>query len=148
MKITYDNEVDAMYIYFPPAGPQTVGRTDPHQELKVELDANNQLIAIQLLESSEFQLGHRLRYVLQHPGAVYDEESRTLRVEFAPGIEVKRAVQWSANVDVNQEGQLVGIELLFGERLTGHDKLTYISPHLIPFDDPYFEVNIGDVQSN
>ena len=82
MKITYDNEVDAMYIYFPPAGPQTVGGTDPHQELKVEMDANNQLIAIQLLESSEFQLGHRLRYVLQHPGAVYDEESRTLRVEF------------------------------------------------------------------
>lgn len=146
MKITYDNEVAAMYIYLSPAGPQTAARTDPHQELKVELDANNQIIAIQLLEPSEFELGQRLKYALQHPGAVYDEEARTLRVEFAPGIEVKRAVQWSANIDMNQEGQLVGIELLFGERLTGHDKLTYISPHLIPFDDPYFEVNVGDAQ--
>ena len=148
MRITYDNEVDAMYIYFPPAGPEAVGRTESHQELKIEMDANNQIIALQLFESNEFQLGPSLRYALQNPEAVYDEEGRTLRVEFAPGIEAKRAVQWSANIDMNQEGQLVGIELLFGERLTGHDKLAYISPHLIPFDDPYFEVKVGDAQSN
>jgi uncharacterized protein YuzE len=148
MKITYDNEIDAMYIYFPPTGPPAVGRTESHQELKVELDANNQIIALQLSETSEFQFGHRLKYALQAPGAAYDEEGSTLRVEFAPGIIAKRAVQWSANIDMNQEGRLVGIEVLFGERLTGHDKLTYISPHLISFDDPYFEVNVGDAQSS
>jgi uncharacterized protein YuzE len=132
MKATYDPEADAMYIYLAPETSYSAARTETYQSLKVELDSSDQVVALCLLESDDLGLANGLRFALHDPGVVYDESSGRLRIAFAPQVTVKRVVDWSANIDLDRHGQVVGVEVLFGGELTGKDKMTLVG--LTPLD--------------
>lgn len=113
MRITYDQEASAMYIYLTSIEPGGVSETITEQKLNVDFDASDQIIAMRLFETDEFQFRNRLRYALQHSQVTYYEDTDNLCVAFVLSAESKRTVSWDANVDLDRSGQILGIEILF-----------------------------------
>lgn len=133
MKITYDSIADALYIYIAPISLQRVAQTQTYQRLIVELDAAEQIVAVLLCGSSEFHLGQRLKYAPERSPFTYDSERDSLLIRFRQAIDGCRTVDWDANVDTDKEGQILGIEILFGGDLLGTDRLSFVRKYFIPF---------------
>lgn len=114
MKIIYDAEVNLSYIYFTPIEVGGVADTIPSVEMNVELDENNQVAILRLFESDECKFKGRLKYVLQHPHVSYDETKQIIILSFAPASEVKKTISWEGNIDLDDDGQILGLEILFG----------------------------------
>ena len=126
MKVTYDPEADAVYIYLAAEAEYLVARTETYQKSKVELDSADQVVALCLLESGDLSLARGLRFVSQEPSMAFDQSAGWLRIAFAPQATVKRVVDWDANVDLDSDGQVVGIEVLFGGELIARDKMRLV----------------------
>lgn len=147
MKITYDEQANASYVYFTAIGVGGVAETIAFHELAVDLDANDQIMALRLLESEECEFQNRRRYLLGHPEVKYRETERDLQILFASDEVVERTISWGGNIDLDRADQIVGLEILFAppgyapndgqERLCAAGKLKHLSKYLVPFDDVY-----------
>jgi uncharacterized protein YuzE len=144
MKITYDKQANASYIYFTVIGVGGISETLAYCDLAVDLDANDQILAIRLFESEEFKFQNRTKYLIQHAEVKYRETERDIQIRFARHAEVERTVSWDGNVDLDRNNQIVGLEILFApsdyapndgqERLSAEGKLKHLSKYLVAFD--------------
>lgn len=132
MKVTYDDAAEAMYVYFTEISPGGVAQTEAFQKSAVDLDAAGDIIALQVYGSENLRLANRLYYALQHVEVLYDENNESLRVSFSQSGIVSRTVDWDANIDLDQDGQILGLEILFGGELTANNRLRYVSPYTHP----------------
>jgi uncharacterized protein YuzE len=115
MKIIHDDEANASYLSFTPVEVGGVAETIPAVEMNVELDENNQVATLRLFESDECKFKNRLKYVLQHPHVSYDEAQRNVVLSLAPASEVRKTVFWEGNIDLDDDGQILGLEILFAD---------------------------------
>ena len=144
MRITYDDEASAGYIYFTEIGAGSVAKTIPSQPMDADLDEANQIIVLKLAESEDCLFPGRLDYTRQHPNVTYDEVDRRLIISFADDPKSKKSISWDANIDLDEGGQILGLEILFAdpeyipddeqERLFAEGKLKYIAKYIVPFD--------------
>jgi uncharacterized protein YuzE len=145
MKITYDNEADACYIYFTNIGVGGVSETIAYEPLAVDLDANDQIVRLRFDESEACKFHKRTRYLVEHPEVEYFEIGCNLHINFSQAPVVERTVPWDGNIDLDRDGQIVGLELLFDppdynpddgiRRLSVADKLEHMRKFIVPFDD-------------
>jgi uncharacterized protein YuzE len=141
MKITYSWESNAGYIYFTSIAPGGVVETIVYQPLEVDLDNNEQIVVMRLIESEEFVFSKRLKYALQHDEVTYEPDNHMLRIAFAPDSIAKRSISWDAHIDLDRDGQILGLEILFGyapldstDTLQAGGRLQYISKYLVGFN--------------
>lgn len=145
MKITYDNEADACYIYFTIIGIGGVSETIVNEPLAVDLDSNDQIVRLRFDESEACKFHNRTRYLAQHPEVEYFEVGCNLHINFSQAPLVERSVPWDGNIDLDRDGQIVGLELLFYspddnpddgiQRLCVEGKLEHMRKFIVPFDD-------------
>ena len=144
MEITYDDVANASYIYFTSLTIGGVAETVAYQELKVDLDGDSQIVAMRLSESNEFAFRDRLGYALMHSQVSYDSARHRLDIVFTQEPIIKHSINWDANIDLDINGQIVGVEILFAdpeftlndgiERLYVAGKLAHVSKYVVPFD--------------
>ena len=142
MKITYDDEANASYIYVTPIDVGGVAKTITYLALDVILDVENQIISMKLFESRECQFQNRLKFALVHSAISFIDGY--LQISFAETSQPTKVVRWDANIDLDRKGQILGIEILFAdadyhpkdgiERLYANDKLIYLQKYTVPFD--------------
>ncbi|MBI1743758.1 DUF2283 domain-containing protein [Candidatus Acetothermia bacterium] len=53
MKITYDPEADALYIYLPPEGTSVAETREVTEEIFVDLDEKDNIIGVEILSVSQ-----------------------------------------------------------------------------------------------
>ena len=82
-------------------------------EILVDLDEHQPIIAFLLFESEEYKFHGRLKYVREDPHATYHETIRSIIISFAEKLEPKKSVAWHADVDLDEAGQIVGLEMIF-----------------------------------
>jgi uncharacterized protein YuzE len=148
MMITYESTVEAMYIYFTKIKLGGVAETISNQRLAVDLDSAEQIVAFRLFESNLLEIESRLKYVLQHPQAVFNMSQRSLQLSFTDKVVIAQTVIWSANLDLDSKGRILGIEILFTpteslfvsepddgvSRLSADKRLEHLYPFLVPLD--------------
>ncbi len=83
MRVTYNADGSAMYIYLTGVGPSGVKKTQYRERIDVDLDTAGQIVVLRLCESVNLQLRWRLRHALLHPEVTFGEASRCLRISFA-----------------------------------------------------------------
>jgi len=142
MKITFDSEAEASYIYFTSIEPGGVVETFVDLRLDVGFDKDDKIATMQLLETKDCQFQGRLKYVLHHPEAIFDEETKSILVAFTTKSAPTKIISWEANIDVDKEGQILGLEILFAmpdyepdderERLYAKGKLDHLSKYIVP----------------
>lgn len=143
MRITYDNEAQASYVYFTSIEP--AGSVETFSVgLDIGLDEGKQIAILRLFENEECHFGGRLNHIRRHPQAAFDETSQSILITFAPNEEVARVVSWDANIDLDKEGQILGIEILFAyddgksndglELISADDKLEHLSKFIVAVD--------------
>jgi uncharacterized protein YuzE len=143
MRITYDNEAQASYVYFTPIDP--AGSVETFSvRLDIGLDKSKQIATLRLFESEDCHYSGRLNYMRRHPQAAFDETSQSMVITFAPNEEIARVVPWDANIDLDKEGQILGIEILFAcddgksddgmELISADDKLEHLSKFIVGVD--------------
>jgi uncharacterized protein YuzE len=116
MRVTYDAIAHAMYLYFTDSwnGHKV---TLPGQVAEFDFDAAGQIIALRVYERDEdgetYFFGDKVKFALQNPNIRYGNES--IGIEFAPG-QGKATVIWDCNVDLDDDDQIVGVEVLFSPR--------------------------------
>jgi uncharacterized protein YuzE len=140
MRITYDDEAYASYIYFTSIGSGEAATTVACQRVSIELDEKLQITAVKLFESDELRFQGKLNYILQHPHTTYDPATQSITIYFAR-IPPTKIVPWEANVDLDGSGQILGIELLFAhddhtdsdgqETLCAKGKLDHLAKYMI-----------------
>lgn len=145
MKITYDDEANASYVYFTHIGPGGVAETVPFLEMDVDLDEAAQIVALRLAESEECVFQKRLKYALQHSNVYYDESRRSLVITFGENPEPTKSTAWEATIDLDAGGQILGLEILFAdpdygpddgrERLYAVGKLKRMAKYIVPFEE-------------
>jgi uncharacterized protein YuzE len=144
MKITYDGEASASYIYFTSIRPGGVAETVACERLDVDLDEEDQIIALRFFEFQDSTFPRCLKYALQHSNVTYDESARSVRISFTNDATVNRSISWDVNIDLDDEGQLLGLEILFTDAdyypdgtqkaLYAGNKLKFVSQYVVPFD--------------
>jgi len=147
MKITYDDQGGACYIYFTVIGAGGVSKMFTYHPIAVDLDKDDQIVRIRLGESDECKFLNRTRYLVQHPEVEYREDAGTLHLNFSEAPLVERTVTWDGNIDLDADGQILGLEILFTapddnpddgiERLSAEGKLEHLQKYIVPFDDTY-----------
>ena len=147
MKITYDKEALASYVYFTTIGAGEAKFTFTYQRMDVGLDEKDQIAFLRIFESEEHKFQNRLKYALQHPNVAYDESNGTLVIAFTDDQGVGKIISWDANIDIDSDGQILGVEILFAdaesgfddgqERLYAEGKLEHISNYIVPFGKFY-----------
>jgi uncharacterized protein YuzE len=134
MQITFDPRADAMYVYFTRLSPGRVAKTIQDQTLTFELDSGHQIISLLLSNSEDIRVGNRLEHVVSHQNVFFDAKRRQLKLSFITLAEVKRTVKWVGSVDYDSNGQMVGIEILFGPKFVAKDKLRHITRFMVALD--------------
>src|SRR5262249_45082697 len=144
MKITYDSEAEASYIYFTSIEPGGAAQTFIALRLDVGLDKGEKITTMQLFEADDCHFQGRLQYALHHPQVSFDEETKSILIAFTANSEPTKIISWEANIDLDKEGQILGLEILFAlpdyrpddgrERLYAKGKLDYLSKYIVPFD--------------
>jgi len=142
MKITYDSEAEASYIYFTPIESGGAVETFVDLRLDVGLDKDEKIATMRLFEAEDCHFQDRLKYVLHHPQAIFDEKTKSILIAFATKSEPAKIISWEANIDLDREGQILGLEILFAdpeykpdngrERLYAEGKLDHLSKHIVP----------------
>src|SRR5690349_18874099 len=113
MKITYDGQAEAIYIYFAGSFTGAVKKTETYQRIEIALDPADQIVGLRLYGSESLALEGRLKYALLHPEVSFEKEGQFLQLGFVPSWEIKRTIPWDANVDIDKHGQIMGMEILF-----------------------------------
>jgi len=101
MKITYDREVDALYIRFKDT---TVTTKHCEEGIALDYDAANHLAGIEILDDSQ-HLDNMKLHINQEADALYlrlDDATIVESEEVGPGIVL----------DYNEANQIVGVEML------------------------------------
>ena len=52
MRITYDRDVDALYVEFRPAGPEGVETKEASEGINLDFGADGKLVGIEILDAS------------------------------------------------------------------------------------------------
>lgn len=114
-RFTFDGEARALYFYFTNIPPGSVSETLPDVLVDVHLNNANEIVGFTVLDRDED--GERFDWTekLQHIGSGHLDRG-TIRYEF-PSFTPVRTVRESCNVDVDEKDQVVGIEILFVERV-------------------------------
>ena len=149
MKITYDDEGYTSDIYFTPHWVRGLIETIAC-EIAVDFDEDQQIIAVRLFEPEEWKFEARLKYVRENPHTKYDEASHSIIVSFVQNPEPNKSIPWSADVDLDEAGQIVGFEMIFAnpslrpkssreidgrERVYATGALKFISKFRVSYDD-------------
>jgi uncharacterized protein YuzE len=147
MKITFDDQGDASYIYFTRIGVGGVARTVVDQEVTVALDNSDQIVSLRLMESEDCAFEKRLKYLSLHPEVTYLVAEGELQINFANDVTSTRTIRWDGNLDLDREGQVLGLEMLFTppgyasndghEHLCAQGKLAHMSKYFVPFDKSF-----------
>lgn len=118
MRISYDAQARAFYFYFTDIRPGGVSETLPGILTEVELTDANRIAAFRLRDIDDFGetyfWGDKLHFVLREMLASYDQGY--IKVSLTPSKVVKTLTSES-NVDVDDEGQILGIEMLFADNI-------------------------------
>ncbi|MCZ0938717.1 MAG: DUF2283 domain-containing protein [Caldilineaceae bacterium] len=101
MKITYDREVDALYIRFKDT---TVTTKHCEEGIALDYDAANHLAGIEILDDSQ-HLDNMKLHINQEADALY------LRLDDSPIIE-SQEVAPGIVLDYNEANQIAGVEML------------------------------------
>lgn len=143
--MTHDREANASYLYFTTIGPGGVDRTATYQRMDVDLDNGDQIVAFKVFASEECRFHDTLKYALENSEVRLEEAGNCLVVSFAETGTVQRTISWDANIDFDESGQILGIEILYADldsvldddrgRLYADGKLDHIVKYLAPFDD-------------
>ncbi len=112
MRITFDNQVQASYIYFTEIGYCGVDYTIPNYEIRVGLDKDDQIVTIVTTESNRLWFRDKLDHALLHSEVTYDSSSQALRICFVLDPIIERVVLWECNFDIDNGGQILGLEIL------------------------------------
>ena len=112
MKIMYDDEGHTSYIYLTSIDAGEAKDT-LSGEIAVDLDEEHQIIAVRLFESEDYKFQDRLKYVRENPHTSYDETSKSITISFVEKPEPKNTIPWSAYIDLDEAGQVIGLEMLF-----------------------------------
>lgn len=152
MKITYDEDASAMYVYFVPIGIGGAVQTKVCERMEIDFDVADQITTLRLYESKVLDLRGRLKHVLVYSEASFDQEAGYLHLTFSPPSTVKETIVWHANLDLDEAGQVVGIEILFTSdnaelpselsdsseavvHLRAGDRLRHVKKYLVDFDE-------------
>lgn len=133
MLITYDRAADALYIYFEEMRPRHVEKTLHDQPLRFDIDSAGQFTSIVLPDSEELQIESRLKHVSDNEAVRFEAEGNELVISFTDG-GASDVLQWSGNVDLDLDDQMVGIEVLFGPRVRANDRLIHLRKFLTKVD--------------
>ena len=82
MKITFDSEAEASYIYFTSIEPGGAVETFVDVRLDVGFDKNEKIATMRLLETKDCQFQGRLKYALHHPEVIFDENTKNILIAF------------------------------------------------------------------
>lgn len=127
MWITFDAQANAMYLSFTWIPPGEAVFTIPDFRTLLYFDEDDQWTRLDLLPGDELDMSNCLAHIGAQDGVRYEEATNTLTIQFQEDRSYRGVVQWNALVDFDQEGQLLGIELLFGDRLEKiQGKLRYV----------------------
>jgi len=127
MWITFDAQANAMYLSFGWIPPGGVMLTIPDFRTLLYFDEDGQWTRLDLLPGEELDLSNCLAHIGAQDGVRYKEVTNTLTIQFQEDRSYRDVIPWEALVDFDQEGQLLGIELLFGDRLARiQEKLRYV----------------------
>lgn len=135
MKISYDVEANAGYIYFTSIGAGEAVETVTYINMSVELDNDNQIIKLTLSEPDECKFENKLEYALLHPNIYFDELKKHLQIVFAEDTQPVKSIDWEANIDLNNKGQILGVEILFAEPMNDYGKLKHLEKYIAPFNN-------------
>jgi uncharacterized protein YuzE len=144
MRITFDGEAEASYIYFTTIEPGGAVQSIVDLRLDVGLDKDEMITTMQLFESKDCRFEGRLQFALQNRQVSYDPETKSVMIDFTTGPEPTKIISWEANIDLDREGKILGVEILFAEpdyrpddgreRLYAKGKLDHLSKYIVPFD--------------
>ena len=114
MRLTYDPEANALYLYFSEIGIGGVGETLPFLVTEFDFDGHDQITAMRVFEEDDDgerdTFRDKLEFVLSDRNASYKDGH--LEVLFVDDPERCKTVAWDSNVDLSHSGQIVGIEIL------------------------------------
>jgi len=65
MKITYDAEVDALYVQLRPAGPEGVETREASEGIYLDFGADGKLVGIEVLDASSLSGAELERVILE-----------------------------------------------------------------------------------
>ena len=65
MKITYDPQVDALYVELRPAGPDGVETQEAAEGIHLDFGADGKLVGIEILDASELSGGDLEHVILE-----------------------------------------------------------------------------------
>ena len=125
MLITYDNAADAVYLYFQELRLGQVERTLYDQPLRFDTDLAGQFVSMALSDSEEIQIRSRLKHVSDDESVRFDAEANELVISFTDA-NSSEAIDWSGNIDLDHDGQVVGIEILFGPAVCAGERLRHV----------------------
>ncbi len=114
MRLTYDPEANALYVYFSEIGIGGVGETLPSLVTEFDFDMHDQITAMRVFEEDEdgerCSFRDKLGFIKSEPNAQYGDDR--IEVLFVNDPERCKTVAWDSNVDLDHNGQIVGIEIL------------------------------------
>jgi uncharacterized protein YuzE len=115
MRCRADAEARALYLYFHAIRPGGIKDTIPGVLCELGLSESNQLSTLTIFDLDEadevFPWTGRLQFVSLEPLAAFD--GRAIHLDFSD--DAVRTIQWDCNVDLDDSGQIVGVEVLFAE---------------------------------
>ena len=112
--------------------------------LDVGIDKDEKIATMRLFETEDCHFRDRLKYVLHRPQVTFDEKTKSILIAFTTKSAPTKIISWEANVDLDKDGQILGLEILFAqpeykpddghERLYAEGKLDHLSKYIVPFD--------------
>jgi|GEM_PF-4332133 len=114
MRITYDPEAHALYIYFREIAPGGVKETLPSIVTKFDFDNDSQIIAMSVTEKDDsgdkYYFGDKLKYLPSELNAHY--AGGCVRLAFAATSHAHKTITWDTNLDLDADNQIVGIDVM------------------------------------
>jgi uncharacterized protein YuzE len=135
LEITYDKDADAMYLYFARPPAVIAARSISHQRLDMYVDEEGQIFGFKLFPSEQLSLLNQLRYISLFPSVTVDNEEGTVFISLSQPTGTRCIIEWDANLDVDSENHVWGIEMLFSREMKADRKLKHISRYLVNFED-------------
>jgi hypothetical protein len=135
LEITHDKDADAMYFYFARPPAVIAARSISHQRLDMYVDEEEQIFAFKLFSSEQLPLLSQLRYISLFPSVTIDNKEGTVFISLSQPATARYIIEWDANLDIDSENHVWGIEVLFSREMEVDRKLKYISRFLVNSED-------------